>query len=114
MYIYIFIGFRPDIDFVDKRKAYVLELTICHEINMIPSENYKFSKYKNLKNARAELIKSHDLCVMTCELSVLGFLSMDYNILKVLGIVNCAFCMRAELTKSVISDSFNIYIRRNN
>ena len=81
---------------------------------MISSKNYKLNKYKNLKNARAELIKNHDLCVMTCELSVLGFLSMDYNILKVLGIVNCDFCMRAELTKSVIFDSFNIYIRRNN
>ena len=100
--------------FVNKHKAFVLELTICHETNLVASRNYKLNKYKDLINARAEIIKNHDICVMTCELSVLGLLNVDYNIFKVLGIDNLDFNCRAELIKTVINESFNIYIRRNN
>jgi len=111
----LFIGFRPDIVFVGKEKAYALELTVCHESNLIASKNYKLNKYRELKNARAELIKSHDISVSTCEVSVLGFLNIDYDILKVLGIASCDFNLRAELTKSVISETFKIiYLNRNN
>ena len=110
----LFVGFRPDIVFVSRNKAYALELTICHKTNMLASKNYKLHKYKDLTAARSELIKNHECCVMSCELSVLGFLNMDSNILKLLGVVNCDFSFREELTKSVIYKSFNIHIRRNN
>ena len=110
----LFIGFRPDMVFVNKHTAFVLELTICHETNLVASRNYKLNKYKDLINARAEIIKNHDICVMTCELSVLGLLNVDYNIFKVLGIDKLDFNCRAELIKAVINESFNIYIRRNN
>ena len=69
---------------------------------MTASKNYKLNKYKDLKTARSQLIKDHEIFVMSCELSVLGFLNMDCNILKVLGIVNCDFSFREELIKSVI------------
>lgn len=87
---------------------------MCHETNMLSSKNYKLNKYKDLKNAKSELIKNHDVCVASCELSVLGFFNMDSVILNVLGIKECDFDLREELTKTVISESFNIYIHRNN
>ena len=100
--------------FVSNNKAFVLELTICHETNIISSKNYKLNKYNDLRNAKSELIKNHELCVMTCELTVLGFLNMDCSILNVLGIENCDCNFCEELTKAVITESFNVYIRRNN
>jgi hypothetical protein len=110
----LFVAFRPDIVFVGKQKAYVLELTVCHETNMISSKNYKLNKYKDLQNAKSEILRNHDITVMTCELSVLGFLHMNSDILKVLGILNSDVNFREELSKCAITESFNIYIRRNN
>ena len=110
----LFIGLRPDIVFVGKTKAYVLELTVCHETNLVASRNYKLNKYKDLKDARSELIRNHELCVCTCELSVLGFLNIDSKVLNVFNIVNCDFNLREKLISTVIAESFNIYIRRNN
>src|SRR5688572_25105428 len=113
---YLFVGFRTEIVFVSKTKVYVLELTVMRQISSrkISSRNYKLNTYKDLQKARAELIKNYDLCVMTCELSVLGFLNMVCKVLNVPGTVNCDFSLCAELTETVIYDSFNIYIRRNN
>ena len=39
-----FVGLRPDIVFVNKSNAYVLELPVCHETNMLSSKNCKRNK----------------------------------------------------------------------
>ena len=99
--------------FVSNHKVYVLELTVCHETNMINSRDYKLNKYKDLDKSKAEIIKTHDITVPTCEVSALGFLHLDMEAIKLIGISKCENNFRDELTSLVISDSFNIYIKRN-
>ena len=109
----LFKGFRPDMAFVSNHKVYVLELTVCHETNMVNSRDYKVNKYKDLWKSKAEIIKNHDISVTTCEVSALGFLQLDLEAMKPLGILKCENNFRDELTSLVISESFNIYNKRN-
>ena len=43
----LFQSYRPDIAKL-KHCIYVLELTVCHETNMINSPDYKKNKYKDI------------------------------------------------------------------
>ena len=40
---------RPDLIFLDDSKIAVLELTICHEKNILKSRSFKMNKYKDLQ-----------------------------------------------------------------
>ena len=44
----LFQSYRPDIAVACADFIYVLELTVCHETNMIHSHDYKKSKYKDI------------------------------------------------------------------
>ena len=109
----LFLDRRPDIAFVKGNVVHVLELTVCHETNLLASKQYKINKYKNLSNCKTNLIKSHDIKVSTCEVSVLGFMAIDQKILDFLAIGNLDNTLRNSITRSVIQDSFDLYLHRN-
>ena len=44
----LFQSYRPDIAVACADSIYVLELTVCHETNMIHSHDYKENKYKDI------------------------------------------------------------------
>jgi len=44
----LFNDLRPDIAVKSDSKVTVLELTVCHETNLVSSRNYKLDKYKTL------------------------------------------------------------------
>ena len=48
----LFINLRPDIAVVSPSGVGVLELTVCHESNLLSSRTYKLDKYKNISNHR--------------------------------------------------------------
>ena len=109
----LFTGLRPDLAFIKDNTVYVLELTICHETNIISSRNYKLDKYKDLDKHKSSFLQHHNIKVYSCEVTVLGFLSLDNEVLKSLHIDTCDLTFRAELTKCAIQNSFDIYLRRN-
>jgi hypothetical protein len=109
----LFNNLRPDLAVVDTNKVHVLELTVCHETNLESSKAYKTNKYKNLNQHKADVIKNHSLIINTCELSVLGFVSVDDSFFTELKIEKFDSAFVSELTKSVIELSYNIYIHRN-
>src|SRR6218665_4127982 len=41
---------RPDTVIRHDSELFVLELTVCHESNLMPSKTYKLNKYKNLSH----------------------------------------------------------------
>jgi hypothetical protein len=60
----LFVSLRPDIVVVTPDKAVILELTVCHETNLIKSKQYKQNKYKNLAKDATQLIKTKLICVL--------------------------------------------------
>ena len=44
----LFNNYRPDIAIVDSNSICTLELTVCHETNVLSSRDYKRDKYKNI------------------------------------------------------------------
>ena len=70
----LFNGFRPDIVLYNQNgKLFVIELTICHETNLLHSRDYKLNKYKNLKSHCK--LNTTDIQLITIEVSSLGFIA---------------------------------------
>ena len=93
-------------------KIVVLELTICHETNLESSKSFKINKYKHLKENVTERFKHLNLSVCTCELSVLGVLSIDDSFFNDVGISKFDNSFLTELSMTVINLSFDIYNQR--
>jgi hypothetical protein len=109
----LFTGLRPDLAFIKDDTVQVVELTVCHETNIISSKAFKINKYKSLDKHKTSLIEHHNIKVNTCEVTVLGFLSIDPEVLKFLNIDKCDSTFREALTKSALQSSFDIYMMRN-
>jgi len=110
----LFSNLRPDLAIVTNNKIVVLELTICHETNLESSKSYKINKYKHLKENVTERFKHLNLSVCTCELSVLGVLSIDDSFFNDVGISKFDNSFLTELSRTVINLSFDIYNQRHN
>jgi len=107
----LLVGLRPDIVIMNDKELVVTELTICHETNLESSKQYK-DKYKNLHNFRSEQIKNHKVSLTACEVSVLGFVQLDSDTLSKFGIPITDDETIWNLSKSVITSSFDIYTHR--
>ena len=108
----LFSNLRPDLAVVTNNKIVVLELTICHETNLESSKSFKINKYKHLKENVTERFKHLNLSVCTCELSVLGVLSIDDSFFNDVGISKFDNSFLTELSMTVINLSFDIYNQR--
>ena len=64
---------RPDIVLAHETRVIILELTVCHEINMQKSKDYKLTKYANI--ARSLKGPARPVKTNTLEVSTLGFTS---------------------------------------
>jgi len=70
----LFDRFRPDIVISNHQgKLFVIELTVCHETNLINSRNYKLNKYRNLITDCK--INTDEIKIFTIEVSTLGFIA---------------------------------------
>jgi len=108
----LFTGLRPDIVFIKGDTVPLLELTVCHETNIISSKRFKIDKYKFLDNHKTSIIDNHKIKVNTCEITVLGFLAIDQELLSFLNIDKYDTIFRDTITKSAIQSSFAIYLLR--
>ena len=104
---------RPDLILLDDSKIAVLELTICHEKNILKSRSFKMNKYKDIKLHLQPKYKKHRLQVFTIEISVLGFISNLNEFCTFFKIPNMPISIKTEIIKTVIVNSYNIYCKRN-
>jgi hypothetical protein len=109
----LFNSLRPDIAVKTPNKVIILELTVCHETNLLSSRNYKLDKYKNIQHHRSEMIKHLPATVCTCEVSVLGFVNIEPQFLIECKLPSTDYSFLNNLSLSAISSSFDIYIERN-
>src|SRR3989442_11690724 len=68
----LFTTFRPDIAIVDSTST-TLELTICHESNILKSKQFKLTKYRNISAHATTIIAGKLVKNFTIEISTLGF-----------------------------------------
>src|SRR6218665_2829163 len=69
---------RPDLGVMSDSTVSVLELTVCHETNLLKSRQYKLDKYSHLGQKLVNSHSSKTLEYFTLEVSTLGFMS-DIN-----------------------------------
>jgi len=78
---------NPQPDIAD-RPQHLLELTICHETNMIKSRDYKLSKYSAIHDDCKADYRSHSIHLYTIELWSLGVVSDNASFTRKNTVVN--------------------------
>ena len=109
----IFNNLKPDLALRKKHKVGILELTVCHETNLVASRNYKLNKYSNISQHRSQEIKNCSTALATWETTTLGFTVLEPKFLADWGLPNLDNSILNNLTKSVIESSFEIFALRN-
>ena len=110
----LFTSFRPDIAIVNSNSISTLELTVCHETNIVKSREFKQSKYIHLKSNLLPKFRYFDLNQFTIEITTLGFISDSSQFSKINLTDKMSDKIKFEILKSVVSDSYSIYCQRNN
>jgi len=64
----LFQDLRPDIAIVHNNTIHLLELTVCHETNMIKSRDYKLNKYASIHDDCKADYWSHLIRYILCYL----------------------------------------------
>ena len=109
----IFDSLRPNIAIGSGSSIITLELTICHETNIVTSREYKINKYKNLSNRMLPSVSNYSLDNFTIEVTPLDFISDMSDFFNRLGLKNWSREITKSLRQSVISESYKIYCLRN-
>ena len=79
---------RPDLVLVRRSNVYVMELTVCHESNLLKSKLYKTNKYRDIKNHIKPEYAHFNIELFTLEISVLWFIADCSAFCESLGIGN--------------------------
>jgi len=109
----LFTSKRPDIAISDNTSLITLELTVCHESNMITSKQYKLDKYQCLADCRVHKERHKSLKNYTVEVSTLGFLSSTANFSKACKVPEMSKSLKQEIIRTVLNSSYKIYCNRN-
>ena len=110
----LFNNYRPDIAIADSNSTCTLELTVCHETNVVSSRDYKRDKYKNIADFRSTLNGNRKVYSHTIEISTLGFISDINDFTKLIGVCHMSVQLKQEIISTVLKSSFAIYSNRNN
>ena len=95
---------RPDLVLVKRSKVYVMELTVCHESNLLKSKLFKANKYQDIKNH----IKS-EYSNFTVELLTIGFVADLSEFCESLGIITIPKYVLSSIIRSALVSSQNIF-----
>ena len=112
----LFQSYRPDIAVAcaDSIYMYVLELTICDEIHMIRSHDYKKNKYKDIGRYGSTLAGNRKIVPYFIEVSTLGFIADILDFTKALQILLMPDNLKRSIVTAALKSSFSIYCNRNN
>ena len=110
----LFQNFRPDIAIANNNSIQILELTVCHETNLISSRNYKVNKYKNISDFGSTLAANRKIMPYFVEVSTLGFISDTSDFTNAANIPKMPDALKHKIVADVLKSSFSIYCYRNN
>ena len=104
---------RPDLVIVQNRQIFVLELTVCHETNLVNSFKYKTEKYKKLNQFLQPKFINFPVNYFPFEISVHGFMTNNLRtFLANIKLHEFPLNLRTKMIRSVIFSSFDIYKHR--
>ena len=104
---------RPDLVIVQNRQIFVLELTVCHETNLVNSFKYKTEKYKNLNQFLQPKFINFPVNYFPFEISVHGFMTNNLRtFLANIKLHEFPLNLQTKMIRSVIFSSFDIYKHR--
>ena len=96
-----------------QKEIVILELTVCHETNLLKSRSYKVNKYCNISDNRKRMCLNRTVKVFTCEVSTLGLISDTASFCKAVKLSNLSAMVKQLIIKSASSNSHYIYCNRN-
>ena len=99
---------------MNRDSIHVLELTVCHETNMISSHDYKKSKYNDIAQHRSMLAGNRKIVPHFIEVSTLGFIANITDFTKAIQIPNMPDDLKRTIVIATLKSSFSIYCNRNN
>ena len=109
----LFTTFRPDLAVVDTNSIHILELTVCHETNLISSHEYKSNKYKNIAQCGSSIAGNRKIVPHFLEVSTLGFISNCSDFTKAINVDAMPAALKHNIVKSTVKSSFDIHCKRN-
>ena len=104
---------RPDIVIQEDARVLVLELTACHESNLLKSKEYKENKYRNISTHLLPCLAQVPVLVFTVEVSVLGIVSNLKSSTQAANLPDIPQSLLSAISKSTIMNSFEIFRSRN-
>ena len=113
-FIIIIIIIAIDIAVLMNNIIIILELTVCHEINLTKSKQYKVSKYSNISSSLTAAVTNCSVKVFTVEVSTLGFISDISDFCKVCLLNKLPTSVKTSIVNAAVSNSYYIYCNRNN
>ena len=90
-----------------------MELTVCHESDLLKPKLYKTNKYWDIKNHIKPEYAHFNIDLFTIEIYVLGFIADCRVFCESLGIGNMPKHVLSSIIRSALSSSRNIYCLRN-
>lgn len=108
----LFNSIRPDLALKRENKICAIELTNCHETNLMASKTYNENKYANIDNLKSETIKDRTVSLSICEISVLGSVQFDNTSLTEFMLPPLDDNLLHNTLRCVIQSSFDIYAHR--
>jgi len=109
----IFVSKRPDTAIVGKSSFVTLELTVCHETNLIRSKQYKEAKYVALREDLVSGFRSHIVSRQSIEVTTLGFISNISGFTRKYLTNSLSQTVKNNITISAITNSLSIYMSGN-
>ena len=94
---------RPDLVLVRKSNVYVMELTVCHESDLLKPKLYKTNKYWDIKNHIKPEYAHFNIDLFTIEIYVLGFIADCRVFCESLGIGNMPKHVLSSIIRSALS-----------
>jgi len=92
----------------------ILELTVCHETNLVSSHNYKKNKYKDMGNFGSTIAANRKISPYFIKIATLGFISEISIFTKAANIPKMPDALKYCSISTVLKSSFSIYCNLNN
>lgn len=109
----VFKSLRPDIVLVGNHNIVTLELTICHESNLLRSRQYKCDRYKDIALDLRNQYANFQVKSFTIEVTTLGFISDVSQFVKFISISKLPSSTKLMITVRALTNSLGIYYARN-
>jgi hypothetical protein len=104
---------RPDLALANNSSITIVELTVCHETNLLKSKEFKMNKYKNIMKSVRIKFPPPSIHLFTIEVSTLGFVADTSELVKIIKMPKMPKTLQNKIAYIALEKSYSIYCSRN-